>query len=112
LSSRWVSQAKPTYIFAPFLGRFAIFLHQVWELEELKPSVGLKVLQIILPSGSFWWRFALSRKGKSNKSWVRGNSWWDRLKASRVAGGLSFLYSHRITESQNSRVWKGPLWVI
>ena len=25
---------------------------------------------------------------------------------------LSFLLFHRITESQNSRGWKGPLWVI
>ena len=24
----------------------------------------------------------------------------------------TILYSHRITESQNGRGWKGPLWVI
>ena len=26
--------------------------------------------------------------------------------------GLTHGHSHRITESQNGRVWKGPLWVI
>lgn len=80
-------------IFAPFLGRVAVFLHQAWELGELKLTLGLEIFQIILPGPSFWWSHALSRKGKPNKSWVRGNSWWDRLNASRAAGGLSFLYS-------------------
>jgi len=36
----------------------------------------------------------------------RGRAFWPRGRQTSIATG------HRITESQNSRGWKGPLWVI
>lgn len=58
-------------------------------------------------STSFWCRFALSRKGKSNKksikSWVRGTSSWHGMNASRTAGGFSFCVLH------GGMCWQQPL---
>ena len=38
--------------------------------------------------------------------------WSDQRLGGHIAQSVLSLYSHRITESQNSRGWKGPLWVI
>ena len=61
---------------------------------------------------SFWPRYN-RQTGKSYWSETRINNYKHNLwLVTNLCTSLWLLQNHRITESQNSRGWKGPLWVI